>query len=132
MGDTFFKNFFINLGISWILAIVLAFVLFFMSSYKKENEKMLEGKTKFEMTCQDIANQGVEIKYRDACSRCLTCCLPPWRIFAAVMMFSDRNDFKVVKSVHYEVKDKDAKNTTLQIESKPVEEEPLNTNEESV
>eukprot|EP00495_Collosphaeridae_sp_1-RS-2012_P009080 TRINITY_DN913_c0_g2_i1.p3 TRINITY_DN913_c0_g2~~TRINITY_DN913_c0_g2_i1.p3 ORF type:complete len:122 (-),score=17.69 TRINITY_DN913_c0_g2_i1:260-625(-) len=105
MGDTFFKNFFINLGVSWGLAIVSAFVLFYMSSYKSENQKMKKGKTKFEMTCQDIANKGVEIKYRDACSRCLTCCLPPWRIFAAVMMFSDQKDFKVVKSVHYEVND---------------------------
>lgn len=129
MGDTFFKNFFINLGLSWGLAIVFAFVLFYMRYYKKENKKMVKGKTKFEMTCQDIANQGVEIKYRDACSRCLTCCLPPWRIFAAVMMFSDRNDFKVVKSVHYEVKNE--KKPTLENESKPAEEEPIKTNEES-
>jgi len=123
MGDTFFKNFFINLGLSWGLAIVSAFVMFYMRSYKQENKKMIKGKTKFEMTCQDIANQGVEIKYRDACSRCLTCCLPPWRIFAAVMMFDDQKDFKVVKSVHYEVQDD--KEPMLKLEPEPVEEAPV-------
>jgi len=104
MADTFFQSFFINLGGSWVFAVLIALCMFYWRSYKKENEKMLKGKTKFQMTCQDIVDQGVEIQYREACCRCLTCCLPSWRICAALCMCSDVKDFKVVKNVQIEEK----------------------------
>jgi len=102
MADTFFRNFFLNLVISWGGAVAMHFLMFYKLSYKKENKKMLKGKTKFEMTCQDFENKGVELQHRPACSKCLTCCLPCWRIFTAVMMFGDHKDFKVVQSVNVE------------------------------
>jgi len=100
MADTFFATFFENLVYSWGGAVAMHFVMFYKMNYKKESKKLLEGKTKFEMTCTDIEAKGLEIEYRAACSKCLTCCLPFWRILTAVMMFSDKNDFKVVKSVN--------------------------------